>query len=320
MVFAMLLGGCSESAEPTTSTATSVITTTSTAAPAHPVVEDVIELEGTEALGLAITADAVWAITFQTGTLSRIDPESGAVTLSEPLPLQAATLLTVGDELWAAGYGGPTDSIYRIDPASGQVTTTIDSGEVCCDLSAGDGAIWAVDPNGAVLRVDSASNEVVDRILISIDRNAHTNVVYAGGSVWISSDTTLLFRIDPDSGSIDEFEVGGGVPFLEHEGLLWGASPESLWVVDPQSGEVVTRIAPEDSIEVISLGITENEIWTGIRRPGRVGAVLRIDRANGEVLDEFRDIEIPARIAFGFGSVWITDSGSNRLYRISPAG
>jgi hypothetical protein len=93
-----------------------------------------------------------------------------------------------------------------------------------------------------------------------------------------------------------------------------------VWAVDPQTGEVVSRIELEDSIEVMSLGVGESEIWTGIRRPGRIGAVLRIDPASGEVLDEFGDIDIPARISLGFGSVWVTDSGSNRLYRISPAG
>jgi hypothetical protein len=72
-----------------------------------------------------------------------------------------------------------------------------------------------------VLRVDPESNQVIDRLEVTVDRNAHTNVVYAGGSVWVSSDTTLLSRLDPDSGTIDEFDVAGGVPFLEHEGFLW---------------------------------------------------------------------------------------------------
>ena len=160
---------------------------------------------------------------------------SGEVTLSEVIASQPATLLAVGDELWAAGYGGLTNSnIYRIDSVTGQPAASIDTGEVCCDLTAGDGAIWAVNPDGEVLRVDPDSNEVTDRFEITVDRNAHTNVVYAGGSVWVSSDTTALFRIDPGSGSIDEFDVEGGVPFLEHEGLLWGAAPDSLWAVDPR--------------------------------------------------------------------------------------
>ena len=320
-LFLATLSACSESAASTTSTTTSAAPTTSTSATEAPAIEEVIELEGSEALGLAVTNDAVWAITYQSGTLSRIDPESGAVTLSEEIGSQLASLLVIGDELWAAGYGGLTNSnIYRIDPATGQAAASINTGEVCCDLTAGDGAIWAVNPDGEVLRVDPQSNQVSDRFEVPVDRNAHTNVVFAGGLVWVSSDTTLLSRLDPDSGSIDEFDVAGGVPFLEHERLLWGASPDSLWAVDPQTGEVVSRIELEDSIEVMSLGVGESEIWTGIRRPGRIGAVLRIDRASGEVLDEFSDVEIPARIAFGFDSVWITDSGSNLLYRISPAG
>ncbi len=321
LLFLATLSACSQSAASTTSTTTSTSPTTSTSATEAPAIEDVIELEGSEALGLTVTNDAVWAITYQSGTLSRIDPESGAVTLSEEIGSQVATLLAIGDEIWAAGYGGLTDSnVYRIDPGTGRVAESINTGEVCCDLTAGNGAIWVVNPDGEVLRVDPQSNQVSDRFEVSVDRNAHTNVVYAGEFVWVSSDTTLLSRLDPDSGSIHEFDVDGGVPFLEHEGLLWGASTDSLWAVDPQTGEIVSRIELKDSIEVISLGVGGSEVWAGIRRPGRIGAVLRIDRASGEVLDEFTDIEIPARIAFGFESVWITDSGSNRLYRISPAG
>jgi streptogramin lyase len=65
------------------------------------------------------------------------------------------------------------------------------------------------------------------------------------------------------------------VPFLADKGLLWGAAPDRLWVVDPSTGKVVRRIPLPDSTEVLSLGL-------------------------------------------GFGSVWVTDSGSGSLYRISP--
>lgn len=84
---------CSAGSEPTTST--TATTTASTALPVAPAIVDVIELNGSEALGLTITDDAVWAITYQTGTLSRIDPGSGDVTLSEEIGSQIATLLTI---------------------------------------------------------------------------------------------------------------------------------------------------------------------------------------------------------------------------------
>lgn len=53
--------------------------------------------------------------------------------------------------------------------------------------------------------------------------------------------------------------------------------------------------------------------------PGYVGAVQRIDPDTGEVLAELSEIDIPARIAVDFGSVWIRDSGSSNVYRVGAA-
>ena len=46
--------------------------------------------------------------------------------------------------------------------------------------------------------------------------------------------------------------------------------------------------------------------------------MVRLEPASGRVLDELRRITIPARIVIGFGSAWVTDSGSSSLYRLSP--
>jgi streptogramin lyase len=241
------------------------------------------------------------------------------VTQTVPLP-HAASVLATRDAIWVAGYGGgPTDSaVYRVDPASGRLVATVEVGEVCCDLSADDGGVWVVDPSGGVLRVAAATNTVVRRFAVALDRNAHTNAVYAAGSVWVSSDTTALTRIDVRSGTRTSIDVGGGVPFLARDGLIWGAAPNRLWAVQAGTGAVVRRIDLVDSIEVISLELGFNSIWVGIRRPGRIGAVLTLDAETGRVRNELRDISIPARMAVGFGSVWVTDSGSGLLYRLAP--
>ncbi len=109
------------------------------------------------------------------------------------------------------------------------------------------------------------------------------------------------------------------MPFVVHEGLVWGASPTEIWAVDPASGQVAERIPIDGSTEVLSLNFDgDGDIWVGIRRAGRVGAVLQLDRASGTVKTELRDVDIPARIEFGFGSIWVTDSGGSSLYRIAP--
>jgi outer membrane protein assembly factor BamB len=201
--------------------------------------------------------------------------------------------------------------LWRVDPATGRVVETIPAGEICCDLTWDGSAVWAVDPAGAVFRIGGPRHRVV------LDRNAHTNAVYGGGVLWVASDTTSVLALDPKTGeAIRRLDVDG-VPFLAADGLVWGAAPTLLWAVDARTGAVARRIPLTDSIEVLSLEVTDDAIWVGIRRPGRIGAVLRLDPASGAVRDELREIRIPARIEYGFGSVWITDSGSSSLYRVA---
>jgi streptogramin lyase len=281
-------------------------------------VQAAIDLKGQEAYGLAIDAGAVWAISYQAGTLSRVDPQSNAVTRTVQLP-RAASVLANADAIWVVGYGGPAEAaIYRVEPGTGRVVATIAGTELCCDLAADEGGLWAVDPRGAVLRVDPATNTIVRRVDVAMDRNAHINAVYAGGSVWVSSDTTPLTRVDARTGARTTIDTGGGVPFLGRDGKVWGAAADRLWVVDAGTGRVDRQVPLADSIEVLSLELAFDAIWVGIRRTGRVGAVVKLDPTSGQVLAELREISIPARIAAGFGSVWITDSGSRSLYRVAP--
>jgi streptogramin lyase len=322
LALAAVLVGCasddSQTAE-TLQSATPLPTITSAPATsaASPDIQAVTEIDGGQLLGLAIDEESVWPISFDAGTISKVDPESNEVTTAIDLGSGAASALAVDGVVWVAGYGGADSPLFEIDAASATLTATHRVGsELCCDLSSGDGSLWAVDPGGSAIEVDLATGETVQTIPIVVDRNAHINAVYADGYLWFSSDTTALSRLDPDSGVIDEFDVGGGVPFLARDGLVWGASPTEVWAVD-KTGAVVERLELTNSIEVISLELSGPDVWVGIRHGARVGAVQQVDRATGEVRHEV-DVDIPARMVVGFGSLWVTDSGSNKLYRIGP--
>jgi hypothetical protein len=302
------------SATSTTLAATTTIGTTTTTI-AEPDVQSVIDVGGTQLLGLAVSSDAVWPVSFDASTVNRVDPTTNTVTASYEVS-GAASALALADVVWVASYGG-SPSLVALDAETGAMRTSA-QGEVCCDLTSDDeGDVWAVDPGGRVVEISDGG--VSRGLPVEIDaRNAHTNVVYAGGSLWVSSDTTPLHRIDPATGATTDLDVGGGVPFLEHDGLVWGASPTEIWAVDPATGQVAERIALEGSTEVLSLNFdADGDVWVGIRRAGRAGRVLQLDRSTGAVKTELRDVDIPAHIEFGFDSIWVTDSGSSSLYRIA---
>jgi len=235
---------------------------------------------------------------------------------SQALPGGASTALAAEGALWVASYPGRS-TLTKLEPSD---LSTIDSsspGELCCDLTFGDGALWAADPGGRVLRIQPATLVVADEYPVTLDRNAHTNLVYADGYVWVSSDSTDLMRLDPATGETTPFDVGGGVPFFARDGLVWGASTDEVWAVDSRTGEERQRVRLQDSIEVMALELDDsNMLWVGLRHPGRRGAVVRVDASTGAEFGEV-PVDIPARIVLGFGSAWVTDSGSSLVYRLT---
>jgi len=301
--------------------ATTTPTSSSTAADTsgRPAVQKIIDVGGGQLLGMAASEDAIWAISFDNGALVKIDPVTNDVATSVRIS-QAGSVLSNDGDVWVARYGFGTSGggIDRVDASSAAKVASIAAGDVCCDLTFGDDLLWLLDAQGTLRSIDPSSNTIGSEFPVAVDRNAHSNVVYGGGYLWASSDTTRLHRIDRRTGDIVDFDVGGGVPFVERDGLVWGASPTAVWAVDAETGEVQRHIDLQRSIEVLSLDVGSSTIWVGVRRPGRVGEVRHIDIGTGEVLDQFADVDIPAHIVLAFDSVWVTDSGSSNVVRIGP--
>jgi len=99
--------------------------------------------------------------------------------------------------------------------------------------------------------------------------------------------------------------------------INWPMSRLLLSIGANQYARWITGLPLTDSTEVLSLALGFDAIWVGIRHPGRVGAVLKLDATSGKQAAEI-PVDIPARIEIGFGSVWVTDSGSSSLVRITP--
>jgi hypothetical protein len=212
-------------------------------------VRQVIDAGGREMVGMAIHSGAVWAISYQAGNAGEDRPRLGCGAVQAVPRSGIATVMATSDALWVGAYGTPSSSrVYRIDPASGRVVATIAPGEVCCDLTEGAGSVWVVDPGGAVVRIDPATNQVVGRFPVTLDRNWHINAVYAGDSLWVASDPTPLTRIKVADGTTQTVDTGGGVPFLARDGVVWGAKPAELWTVDAATGQV-TRRNPDPGLD-----------------------------------------------------------------------
>lgn len=99
--------------------------------------------------------------------------------------------------LWIGSYVTPV--LYRVDPASGDVTSVELSG-VVRDVAVGPGEIWVLRA-GAVVRVDPDTLAVADAIVLP-DPAHQPTVIEADpeGNVWTAGNGTSPSKYDPGSG------------------------------------------------------------------------------------------------------------------------
>jgi len=180
----------------------------------------------------------VWAVSFERRLVAAIDPASNGVTTSLSLDGGAATALAVDRLIWIAAYansGG--SSLTRVNGKAAEVTRTFDTGELCCDLSAGDGGCGRSIPG--VPRCDSMpAPERSSTGSRSASTGTCTSTASTPRVLLVLERHTPLSRLDAASGETATFDVGGGVPFLARDGLVWGASPDEVWAVDDATRQV----------------------------------------------------------------------------------
>lgn len=154
---------------------------------------------------LAFGFDSVWVTVTQEGLLLRVDPASGAVS-EHATGLDRPWIVTAGpDSLWvtlSAEGEEPVDAdeptVVRIDPTGGQAPVSIATGASPGrggGISAGEDAVWMRAPDLFLVRIDPATNEVVDSITGPPDNG---DVVEAFGWIWATAEHELrVYRLEP---------------------------------------------------------------------------------------------------------------------------
>ena len=90
-------------------------------------------------------------------------------------------------------------------------------------------------------------------------------------------------------------------------------APNSIGVLDPESGEVTATVGLEDRPG--SVAASADAVW--VTNPD-VGTVTRIDPDEQEIRDTIQVGENPTGIAVGEDAVWVVNSGGPSVSRISP--
>jgi len=273
---------------------------------------------GAAPLRIAADDDAIWVTSQPDGTLTRLNPETGAA-VGEPFQLGAGISgVAVGaGSVWVSDP--PRGEILRVDPRSGEVLKRIEVGGSPGAIAFGGGDVWVADEDGAgVSAVAAKSGRVLRR---GLPPHAEPLRLAVGqGGLWVSSATTgSVRRVDLSSFRVDSpIPVGRGPAGVTvAHGLVWVANSRSNTVtkVDPSIHAVVG-----DPIEVgeqpggIDAG--NSTVWVA---SAAEDAVTRIDLESGE--RSGAPIQVgsePGAVAVGETAVWVADNGEGAVSRIEP--
>jgi YVTN family beta-propeller protein len=190
-----------------------------------------------------------------TAKVSRVDPDSGAISHRVKLPVgtggrtstpsEGYPRLAVGaGAVWA---GNPDATVSRIDPATGRAVESIDVGVGQSTIAAGAEGVWFLswDRPRSVMSIDPRTNRLDQAIAINSD--FLKAVAVGAGSVWVTSPQDgLLWRIQPGPHPIPRpIEVGVGITYVAYgDGAVWVANYNNGTVsrIDPRTNDVTARV------------------------------------------------------------------------------
>lgn len=178
-----------------------------------------------------------------TASVSRFDPDTATgetvdlPRLRNPDGNNAGQSRVLGVSQLAVGAGAvwainPDLTVSRLDPDTGARVATVDA-EAGGAIAAGEEGVWAIAEDGPnLLEIDPRTNRVVQRI--ELETSALTGLAVGGGSVWATDvEEGVLWRIEPGPDPITRtIEVGFGVT-----AVAYGAG--AVWVTNFVRDEIV---------------------------------------------------------------------------------
>lgn len=277
-----------------------------------------IPLSGDGPIDVEIVGHEAWVLASDSGELLRVDLanhlEIGSLKVGS-LP----TVLEVSEDRLAfiGDVDGPNgEHLLVADPIRGTVDGIV-TGAPSGIAFGLNGSVLSMDRTGLVSQIDPATGATVDRVSVVVDPNEHMDIVDAYGAAWVSSDSQPLTVIAPQPRLVisSTINVGGGIPFVFRDPLIWGARPDEVWAIDIDTNEVEHQVPLHDLIEILALDIADGEAWIAARRPGYVGIVIRLALATGQVEGEW-PVSLPASVKVVGDFVWVASYETDELVGI----
>jgi DNA-binding SARP family transcriptional activator/ABC-type branched-subunit amino acid transport system substrate-binding protein len=211
-------------------------------------------------------------------SVARLDPSFGQVRQTIRLPGQTGSLSNVIEDHIAVGGGAvwvvnPNFTLSRIDPRAGRVTAV--SPVRATAVAADATSVWTLDADGAITRVEPRAGRATRRVKIAA--TALTDIAVGDGSVWVAAPFEgVVWRVDAGPRLVlRTIDAGFGVNRLAYgEGALWAVNGlrGSLTRIDPRTNAATATV---------ELGNTPRDVATGDGRVWVAVAGAGTDRAAG---------------------------------------
>jgi virginiamycin B lyase len=260
---------------------------------------------------LAFGAGSLWATTFDTDELLRVDARTNALVARIPLVHGQSAVHWLGfgeGSVWVSNF--EHNSVSRIDPATNTVVATIPVTLNPTGVAVGAGSVWVTNHRaGTISRIDPARNHVVAEIPVGPAGQGGPQMIAAGaGAIWVTvPNATALVRVDPESNAVVARIAEGPTCGSLAEGFdsVWGdasCDTNTLVRVNVRS-HAVSRLRLPSNQRVRWVTTSFGSVWVTSHEQ----RLFRVDPATDRVAAEltFEGTARGMRVVAGEGSLWV---------------
>ena len=187
--------------------------------------------------GITTSADSVWLVVDKTGSLARIDPQSGVVRKIFHVAPGSYNPRYDDGLIWITRAEG--SEVTALDATTGTIRATVPSGPKPRFLTAGAGAIWTLNQgDGTLTRIDTRSKKVTT---IALGTPGHGgDISFGGGMIWTTVRNVPLSAIDATTDTLLCQWTGPGGDSLS-------VTDDAIWITDYHGG-TISRIELKDAL------------------------------------------------------------------------
>jgi transcriptional activator len=268
-------------------------------------------------LGYLVVADEPSAsVAANPPTLAVIDPATNRVVASIPVGSKPVAIAAGEGGVWVGDARDGT--ITRVDPETRRVVKTIGIGAPVVDLATGLGGVWAATGGfGEVVRIGPDVGAVAQRIPLGRPADpvvpSVASVGVGDGRVWAGVPGGLA-RIEPRSGDVAETVDLDGNQALQvaaGRGAVWATTiANRAERVEARSGRTTAEFYAGGWVYPVTLD--GRAAWVGGSR-----GLAKLDADTGATLSSTGAIEAVTGIAYGAGSVWLTNAKTAEVVRLN---